>query len=130
MIFFPKKNRPTGFSVILPVFILGFVGISVLITLSFSSISALSEIFNHRNAVISEQYLFGCLNEYLVHLTVNPDFSPTSFSIFDTDCTTVVTEPVSGQKQIIISVTNGNIIRQMTVGVSIDPLEILSITEP
>lgn len=126
-----KKNFSNrGLSLILPVLILGVAGISVFLLLASNTAVSLSETFSREEALKTREYLFGCLDEYLVHLSANPDFSPTALSVFATECEASVSEPASGQRQIVLIITEGSVTRQLTAVVQLSPLTVVSISEP
>lgn len=125
-----KKNNQQGLSLILPVLLLGVIGISVFLMMAATTVGSIASILPRNDAAEARGYLFGCLDEYLVHLPSNPDFSPTTLSVFGQDCAAIVSEPVSGQKQIVLTINNGVILRQLTVLVQLSPLVIVSIIEP
>ncbi|MFH1253104.1 MAG: hypothetical protein V1664_02105 [Candidatus Uhrbacteria bacterium] len=130
MSFLFKNFSARGMSLILPVLILGAAGISTFLLLASNTAVSLTDIFSRQDSLQSREYLFGCLDEYLVHLPTNPDFSPTSLLVFDTVCTASVSEPVIGEKQIVLNVTKGVVTRQLTATVQLSPLSIIEITEP
>jgi len=130
MMNFYKKNYQRGMSLILPVLLLGITGISIFLVMAATTTGSIAAILPKNDATEARGYLFGCLDEYLVHLPSDPDFSPITISVFAEDCSAAVTEPVSGQKQIVLTVNNGVITRQLTALVQLSPLSILGITEP
>jgi len=130
MKFFWLKKEPQGLSLILPVLLLGVAGIAVFLFLASSVSVSLAEILPKQDALKSREYLLGCLDEYLVHLNVDQSFSPTSMNFFDTACTSVVSDPVSGQKQIVLTMTKRSVTRQLTALVQLSPLSIIRISEP
>lgn len=130
MINFHQKKDQGGMSLILPVLLLGVTGISIFLVMAAATVGSLASILPRNDAAEARGNLFGCLDEYLVHLPSDPVFSPTTISIFDQDCAVVISEPASGQKQIVLTIVNGVITRQLTALVQLSPLTILGITEP
>jgi len=131
-----KKNylkfSDSGMSLILPVLLVGFVGISVFLTLAASVIISLGNVVSDSDANLAKRGLSACLNEYLVHLPSNNGFAPGTITTPDSSCTVTVTEPVANQKQAVFVNTVGDITRQLTVevNVSTDPITVLEISEP
>lgn len=130
MMIFYKKNNQKGLSLILPVLLLGTIGISIFLVMAMTTLSSIASVLPKNDATQARVYLFNCLNEYLIHLPSDPNFSPATISINDKNCSAVVSEPSTGQKQIVLTTTNGVITRQMTALILLNPLKFLSITEP
>lgn len=130
MIINDKKNNQQGMSLILPVLLLGMVGISIFLMMAAMTIGSISSILPQRDAAEARSYLFGCLDEYLVHLPSDPEFSPTTLNYLEATCLTTVATPSVGQKQIVLTTSVNLSIKKMTVWVQLDPLAIIKVTEP
>ncbi|HCU31905.1 MAG: hypothetical protein UX09_C0009G0018 [Candidatus Uhrbacteria bacterium GW2011_GWE2_45_35] len=125
-----KTDSQSGTSLILPVLLLGVTGLSIFLAMAATTTSSVALILSQRDAVEARVHLFGCLDEYLVHLPANPDFSPVELLVFDEVCSTVVSTPIEGQREIVVSNTIGQVTRQLTVLVQLDPFDFVEITEP
>jgi|GEM_PF-2079361 len=127
---FNKKNSQIGMSLLLPVLLLGAVGISVFLMISSSALGSLAEAIVRHDAVEAKSYLEGCLDEFIIQLSIDEDYSPGTLSFFDEPCALVVDTPAVGQRRVVIIAEDGLVTQQLTAVIQLSPLTILSITEP
>ncbi|MFA6132225.1 MAG: hypothetical protein WC702_04185 [Patescibacteria group bacterium] len=121
-----------GMSILLPVLLIGFIGIAVFLTLAAGVVVSLSNIGSSADSSTARGQLFACLDEYLVHLPNNSTYAPASINLLDVSCDLTVLDPEAEQKQAIFTAEVNDVTRHLTATVEVSEgvVTIIKIIEP
>ncbi|MFH1404901.1 MAG: hypothetical protein ABIH21_02265 [Patescibacteria group bacterium] len=122
------KNQ-SGSAIIIAVLLLSAAIFSIFVAISRSSILSLSTIKTQENALIARSIVSGCLNEVLIQLTADNNFSDSPVAIGTESCNVVYSEPEEGQKEFVITHAYNDAQYGVDVIVTLDPFAVESVVE-
>ena len=115
---------------LLNILVMGVVSVAAAAVLARGSLDSYLDSATAFSAWNARADVFGCLDEALIQIKKNNDFLSETIFTGDATCTLMVTTPDVGQRSIIVSSTENNITRQVTVLVTLSPFTVNQVTEP
>ena len=125
-----SNHHSKGAALLLNILVLGTVTVVGAAVLARGSFEGFLDSVDGLGAWKTRANTFGCIDEVLIHLKKDHNFAPTSVYTGSATCALAITIPASGQRSIVASLTEGNIIRNVTATVTLDPFAVTQITEP
>ncbi len=120
---------PRGVVLIYVVLILGSVSLAALAMLARSGIHAFVDATESATSFSVRTEVFGCLDEVLVHLQGDDTFAPPTVATGYATCQLAVTTPVSGEREVTVTLTEGLITRRIIADITLDPFAVTRVAE-
>ena len=124
------KLQSRGAVLLLNVLVMGVISIAATAVLARGSLDSYLDSATALSAWNTRADVFGCLDEALIQIKKDNDFSGAVISTGEITCNLVITAPASGQRLIILGIEKGGNIRQLTALVTLDPYVVNQVTEP
>ena len=124
------QHQPRGAVLLLNILVMGVVSVAAAAVLARGSLDSYLDSATALSAWNTRAQVFGCLDEVMIQIKKNNDFSSETIFTGDATCTLTITTPGVGQRLIIVSLTENNITRQVTVLVALSPFIVNQVTEP
>ncbi len=125
-----KQSLPRGVALLLNVLVIGAVSIAAATVLARGSFDGFLDSVQTLSAWDTRADVFGCLDEVLIQLQKNDDFSEATVFTGTATCSLTVSTPASGERQVVVSLTEGDSVRSVTASVTLSPFTVDQITEP
>lgn len=119
-----------GAVLLLNVLIIGsvcLIGASILARGSFEGFLDSSET---QSAWNTRADVFGCIDEAIIHLKKDNNFTAPTLFTGSATCTMTITTPASGQRSVVATLTEGKNTRKATALITLSPFAVTQITEP
>lgn len=125
-----QNTHPRGAVLLLNILVMGAVSIMATAVLAHGSLSG----FIDSNATLAawntRADVFGCIDEVLIQMKKNNNYTTTSVYGGTATCTIAITTPSSGHRSVVASLTEGTNTRKVTALVTLSPFAVTQITEP
>ncbi len=121
-------QQAKGAILLMTVLIMGagsFIGFLALTRVSISRFVTSQEVIR---ANVLRAKTYGCLDEALIWLQEDPNWSDTSVTTLDATCTITISTPQSGQRLILVRLADNELQYGLNVVVTDSDINILSIT--
>lgn len=125
-----KTAPQRGMTLLFVVLIMGSVSLGALAMLVRGSIHGLVDANDMRTAQIVRAKVAGCLDEVLIQLQKDEDFAPATVATGNATCTLAVTTPTSGQRLVVVALTEQGVTRSMRANVTLSPFAVTQVNEP
>ncbi len=123
------RNDQNGTVLLFTVIILGLASVSAFIILSRASIDAFVDTNQGAMATQVRSQLDGCMNELLIQLQADVNFSANELVTTDATCTLSLTIPEVGVRHADISLDSGTVSRGLHVEMAVDPVVVTEVSE-
>lgn len=125
-----KTAPQRGMTLLFVVLIMGSVSLGALAMLVRGSINGLVDANDMRIAQSVRAKAAGCLDEVLIQLQKDNDFAPLTVATGDATCTLTVSTPTTGQRLVVVGLTDLGITRSMRASVTLSPFAVTQVNEP
>lgn len=125
-----NDSQPRGAVLLLNVLVIGMVCVVGAAILARGSFEGFLDSATSLSAWETRADVFGCIDEALIQIQKDNDFAPLNIYTGTATCALSVTTPISGQRSIVVSLTEGDITRTVTALVTLSPFAVTQITEP
>lgn len=125
-----QHASPKGAVLLFNVLVMGVVAVAAAAVLARGSFEGFLGSTDTLAAWNTRADVFGCIDEAIIHLKKDNNFSVVSLSTGSATCTISITTPSAGLRSVVASLTEGDITRQATASITLSPFAVTQITEP
>jgi hypothetical protein len=122
------KKPARGAILLMTIMIMGTAALVGFLGLSRTTIGRIVDSDQLVKASAVRMKVYGCLDEALIHLQADANFSEPDVVTGDATCTLTITTPQAGQRLVAVRYTENNLSYGLNVTVTEDDIDILSIT--
>lgn len=123
------KNNQKGTVLFFTVLVLGTASAIALLALSRAGIDTFSDAEAQSRSLVVRENLFGCMDEVLIQFQVDPDFGETEIETVDAECDAVITTPLYGERDVVLTLTEGDVTRGVRVEFTLEPFAVTRVIE-
>lgn len=121
---------PTSGSItIFAVLVIGSAGLVAALLLSLSGTDAAAQVHDQIRAIRTRHDVLGCLDEILLRLADDPNFSAAAVTTSTATCSVTWTTPPSGGRYADLQASDTNILRRLHVELTTDPVTVTRLVE-
>lgn len=125
-----QTSRLKGAVLLLNVLVIGTVSVIGAAILARGSFEGFLDSAETLNAWNTRADVFGCIDEAIIHIKKDNDFTTPTLFTGSATCTITITTPGSGQRSIVATLTEGKSTRKATALITLSPFAVTQITEP
>lgn len=123
------RNNNQGSVLLFTVLIVGFAAVAMMLVIATSGINSFADSSQQVRSADVRTKLFGCMEELLLELNEDPDYSPTSIDTLDAVCTVTIVNEGGDNRSADITYSEGNITRTVHIEMVVNGIQLLSISE-
>lgn len=124
-----KSRDQRGAVLFFIVLVLGAVSIGIFLILARMSLSGIIDVDEQERALEVRAGVFGCMDEVLIQLQANSDYSEISVTTDSVTCNVDIQTPQAGERDVFIDLTTGNITRSVRVDLTVEPIVVTQVKE-
>lgn len=118
-----------GAVLLFTVLVIGLSAVAMMAALAVSGLNSFTDSYQHVSSVRVRANLLGCVNELLIQLNENPDFSPLILPTGDATCSVAVVNEGGNDRSADLLLTQGNITRSVHVEMVVNGVQLVSLVE-
>lgn len=123
------RNNKQGSVLLFTVLIVGFAAVAMMIVIATAGINSFADSSQQVSSTDVRTKLFGCMEELLLELNEDPDYSPTSIDTLDAVCSVAIVNEGGDNRSADITYSEGNITRTMHIDMVVNGMQLTSVTE-
>ncbi len=125
-----QHTAPKGAVLLFNVLVMGVVAVAAAAVLARGSLEGFFGSTDTLAAWNTRADVFGCIDEAIIQLKKDNNFSTVTLSTGTATCTISITTPGAGLRSVVASLTEGDVTRQATASITLSPFAVTQITEP
>lgn len=122
------RSSQSGNVILYVVIILGFTALTAFAISTKASLDSFTGSAEQIDSSIARDMVFSCLDEILLQLLTDDEYSPTTLSISGESCSVTISS-VGDARTVEISSTRQRITRELHVELTVDPVSVTSMVE-
>ncbi|NQV90419.1 hypothetical protein HQ487_03360 [Candidatus Uhrbacteria bacterium] len=122
-------DNQQGAVLLFTVLVVGFSAVAMMSVIATAGFNSFVDSDQQVNATVVRGNLYGCVDELLVQLNLDPDYSPTALDTVDAICTVSVVNEGGDNRSADLSLTQGNVTRSAHIEMMVNGVQLISMVE-
>lgn len=123
------REHEQGAVLLFTVLVVGLSAVAMMSALATAGFNSFIDSDQQVSAVSIRAHLFGCMDELLVQLNLDPDYSPATVSTVDAVCTVSVVNEGGDARSADLTLSEGNVTRSAHIEMTVNGVQLLSVSE-